>query len=189
MPHQTPAFDSKLPFFYRDKAREYFVVPTIYYQNGNYFTIKAPEYVYDPFYKAEYRSGRSTMHSRRCWSASSTPAVPTRSTPRTAARSRRAWPESRHSTSRSYYLPTSYVLSPLSAGGDRLRQRTRDTALYNWEMFYHAPFLIANCCPPTSNSRTAKHWYEYVFNPAGPAHRSCAAALLDHQAVLPDDGG
>ena len=25
-----------------------------YYQNGNYFTINAPEYVYDPFFKAEY---------------------------------------------------------------------------------------------------------------------------------------
>jgi hypothetical protein len=53
-PHQTPRFDSTLPFFYRDSAREYLVVPTIYYQNGNYFTINAPMYVYDPFYWAEY---------------------------------------------------------------------------------------------------------------------------------------
>ena len=54
VPHQSPSFDSTLPFFYRDSAREYFVVPTDYYQNGNYFTINAPEYVYDPFFKAEY---------------------------------------------------------------------------------------------------------------------------------------
>ncbi len=56
VPHQTPTFDSTLPFFYRDSAREYFCVPTDYFQNGNYFTINAPARTsINPFFSAEYR--------------------------------------------------------------------------------------------------------------------------------------
>ena len=54
-PAPDPAFDSTLPFFYRDPRREYFVVPTVYYQDGNYFTINAPAVRLPPDFKAEYR--------------------------------------------------------------------------------------------------------------------------------------
>jgi len=39
-------------------------------------------------------------------------------------------------------------------------------ALYNWELFFHAPFLIANQLSTNQQFEDAKHWYEYVFNPA-----------------------
>src|SRR5205085_6496373 len=56
IPHQNLRFDSSLPFFFSDSQRSYFVIPTIYYQNGNYFTATtAPAYIYHPNYRAEYK--------------------------------------------------------------------------------------------------------------------------------------
>ena len=43
-----------MPFFYADAQRSYFVLPTIYWQHGNYFTTAAPTYGYHPFYQARY---------------------------------------------------------------------------------------------------------------------------------------
>ena len=165
-PHQTPIFDSTLPFFYRDNAREYFVVPTIYYQNGNYFTINAPEYVYDPFYKAEYRfwpfyhaftpllvsqlnfGGTDALYRREL---QLDPASVAGVAPFDFS---------------SYYLPTSYVLSPPPQEAIDF-DSDAGYSLYNWELFYHAPFLIANSLSTNQQFEEAKRWYEYVFNPAG----------------------
>jgi hypothetical protein len=59
-PHQVLRFDSSLPFFYRDAARQYFCVPTIFFRKGNYFTINAPAYVYHPFFKPTTWTSRSS---------------------------------------------------------------------------------------------------------------------------------
>ncbi len=38
-------------------------------------------------------------------------------------------------------------------------------ALYNWELFFHAPFLIAESLTNNQQFAAAKQWYEYIFNP------------------------
>ncbi len=167
-PHQLPAFDSTLPFFYRDSAREYFLVPTIYYQNGNYFTINAPEYVYDPFYRAEYTfwpfyhpfvwlfvgqlniGGVGKLYAQQL---QLDPAAVAGVTP---------------FDFEEYYEPTGCVLRPYPEEAIDFAPDA-GYALYNWELFFHAPFLIANALSTNQQFELAKQWYEYVFSPAGGA--------------------
>jgi hypothetical protein len=164
-PHQLPTFDSTLPFFYRDSAREYFIVPTNYYQNGNYFTINAPEYVYDPFFKAEYTfwpfyhpfvsllvgqlniGGIDALYAQKI-----------QLDPAGAA----GLSEFNFG---SYYEPTGYVLEPYPKEAIDFEPNA-GYSLYNWELFFHAPFLIANALRTNQNFELAKEFYEYVFNPA-----------------------
>ncbi len=47
---------------------------------------------------------------------------------------------------------------------------------YYWEMFYHAPMLIANVLNTAQKFEQAKHWYEYIFDPT---------ATLDYWNFLP----
>ncbi|MGA2410992.1 MAG: neuraminidase-like domain-containing protein, partial [Candidatus Binataceae bacterium] len=41
--------------------------------------------------------------------------------------------------------------------------------LYLWEIFFHAPFLIAGMLSTAQRFEEAKTWYEYVFDPSEPA--------------------
>ena len=67
-----------------------------------------------------------------------------------------------------YYQPTD-VLPPYSDGTYPTEGVDFDSdagyALYNWELFYHAPFLIANKLSANQQFADAKTWYEYIFNP------------------------
>ena len=38
-------------------------------------------------------------------------------------------------------------------------------SLYNWELFFHAPFYIANKLSQNQRFEEALKWYEYIFNP------------------------
>jgi hypothetical protein len=166
VPHQTPRFDSSLPFFYRDRSRQYFIVPTFYYRNGNYFTLDAPSYGYHPFFKAEYRffafyhafvpllvaqlnvGGVKALYRRELQldpaGVQGTPAF----------------------DFNKYYAPTPYVMPPLPGEGIDFNP-SAGYALYNWELFFHAPFLIGNLLATNQRFEDAKRWYEYIFNPAG----------------------
>ena len=62
------------------------------------------------------------------------------------------------------YKPTSQVISPrpdskvdFSPGGAY--------SLYNWELFFHIPMLIANKLSDDQKFGEARSWYHYVFNP------------------------
>ncbi len=38
---------------------------------------------------------------------------------------------------------------------------------YNWELFYHAPLLIANSLSRNQRFEEARDWYHFIFNPIG----------------------
>ncbi|TXH70592.1 MAG: hypothetical protein E6Q88_08345 [Lysobacteraceae bacterium] len=40
-------------------------------------------------------------------------------------------------------------------------------ASYNWELFFHAPLLIANTLSRNQRFEEARDWYHYIFNPIG----------------------
>lgn len=40
---------------------------------------------------------------------------------------------------------------------------------YNWELFYHLPFFIANQLSQNQQFEKARNWYHYIFNPIGGA--------------------
>ncbi len=41
----------------------------------------------------------------------------------------------------------------------------RPNAMYNWEIFFHNPFLIAERLRYAQRSEEAMHWYHYIFEP------------------------
>jgi hypothetical protein len=193
-PHQTPTFDSTLPFFYRDSAREYFCVPTNYYQNGNYFTTTIPAYVYDPFFRVEYRfwpfyhafvplfvtslnmGGIPALYERNL---QLTPAV---------------FAGEAAFDFGAYYGPTTLVLGSYPQEGIDF-DSSAGYALYNWELFFHAPFLMAEALTSNQRFAEAKQWYEYIFNPmsatsdplpqrfwiTAPFYRMSAQSSIDQQ--------
>lgn len=66
------------------------------------------------------------------------------------------------------YEPTKYVYDPFpienvdfSFGGAYSQ--------YNWELFFHAPFLIATRLTKNSRFADADKWYRYIFDPTGGA--------------------
>jgi hypothetical protein len=40
-------------------------------------------------------------------------------------------------------------------------------APYNWELFFHAPLLIANSLSKNQRFEEARDWYHFIFNPIG----------------------
>jgi len=72
---------------------------------------------------------------------------------------------------RETYRPSSWVLD---AGSERFYPRedvdfSPDGAysLYNWELFFHAPLLIANALSRNQQFAEAQEWYHFIFNPIG----------------------
>ena len=55
--------------------------------------------------------------------------------------------------------------------------------LYNWELFFHIPLLIATRLSSNQRFEEAQRWFHYIFDPTGVRRRRAAAALLAHDAV------
>lgn len=71
----------------------------------------------------------------------------------------------------STYQPTPWVVDPLN---DKFYPRevvdfSDDGAYssYNWELFFHAPLLIANALSRNQRFEEARDWYHFIFNPIG----------------------
>jgi hypothetical protein len=64
--------------------------------------------------------------------------------------------------------PTSSVIAPPS---DRLDFKGA-YGLYCWEVFFHAPFLVAESLRANQRFREAKEWFEYIYNPTQQPEKS-----------------
>jgi Tc toxin complex TcA C-terminal TcB-binding domain/Neuraminidase-like domain/Putative peptidoglycan binding domain/Salmonella virulence plasmid 28.1kDa A protein len=165
VPHQNLGFDSKLPFFFSDSQRSYFVIPTIYYQNGNYFNLTtAPVSVYRPNYRAEYRffanyHGFVPLFIRQLNAGG---------IDRLFEPALQEEPAAVQGIApfdfRAYYNPYDTVLQPYPIEGVDFEYEA-PYSIYNWELFYHAPFQIAESLSVNQRFADAKRWYEYVFDP------------------------
>lgn len=69
----------------------------------------------------------------------------------------------------STYGPTNYVSSPYPL-------EIVDTSpsgaysIYNWELFFHIPFLIGTLLSQNQQFQDAKTWFEYIFNPTNDSN-------------------
>ena len=93
------------------------------------------------------------------------------------------------------YQPTPWVVDPADRGllpDARIVDFSPDGAYspYNWELFFHAPLLIANALSQNQRFEEARDWFHFIFNPIGVAEpgagRLADEQVLDHQAVLRD---
>lgn len=69
------------------------------------------------------------------------------------------------------YQPTPWVVQPESEA-DYPREVVDFSpngayASYNWELFFHAPLLIANALSKNQRFEEARDWYHFIFNPIG----------------------
>src|SRR5579859_725321 len=170
VPHQDAQFDSTRPFFYQDKQRAYFIVPTILYQNGSVFTPNPPPSLYNATYEVSYlfkefyhpyitlfireldRLGVKGLYNRQLQ-------VDPGSVP----------PGNSFSFSAEYTPTTSLV----TADYDQEVVDFADDgayAIYNWELFFHAPLMIAMRLTQNQRFEEAMQWFHYIFDPTNPVN-------------------
>lgn len=69
------------------------------------------------------------------------------------------------------YQPTFWVVNPSSENHypKEVVDFSPDGAYssYNWELFFHAPLLIANALTKNQRFEEARDWYHFIFNPVG----------------------
>jgi hypothetical protein len=148
VPHQTRNFDSTLPFFYEDGLRSYFVIPN---SNANAYTFIPFYHAFVPLFIRELnRGGIDSLYSRELQ------VNPTQFFNNKPAFDSAAFSE--------YYLPQSNVTTTYTAEGVDFGQQA-GYSIYNWELFFHAPFHIGESLSRNQRFEDAKHWYEYIFNP------------------------
>lgn len=72
---------------------------------------------------------------------------------------------------RQSYVPTQWVVEPTTEDfyPAEVVDFTPDGAYspYNWELFFHAPLLIANTLSKNQRFEEARDWYHFIFNPIG----------------------
>jgi hypothetical protein len=64
------------------------------------------------------------------------------------------------------YQPAPLVVTPYSIEDIDFR-RDESYAGYNWELFFHLPFLVAAKLNQDQRFEEAMAWYHYIFNPIG----------------------
>ena len=180
VPHQLQRFDSSLPFIYRDPSRQYFCVPSGYYPH-NYFIAKGADYTYHPLFSVQYRfyplyhpyvgmfagqleiGGVDRLYQRKI---QTDPGTIAGTTPLDF---------------QAYYKPNENVLPyPDGTWPTEAVDFESDAgyALYNWELFYHVPFLVGESLMRNQKFSDARKWFEYIFVPSG--------VLLDPPNPTPD---
>lgn len=164
VPHQDLQFDSTRPFFYQDGERAYFVTPTVEYEQGSsagpepsggYGGVRyrvryrfQPSYhpYTDLFVRELHRGGVDALFSRDVQVRPETLPPPN-----------------------TFRFSTAYAPEPLTeAASDRdvVDFSFGGTySLYNWELFFHAPLLIALRLAQNQRFEEAMRWFHYIFNP------------------------
>jgi hypothetical protein len=62
-----------------------------------------------------------------------------------------------------WYAPTSEVVAPYPR--EHVDFGRSASALYNWELFFHVPMLIADALTRNQRFEEAMHWYHFIFDP------------------------
>ena len=178
---QDVQFDSLTPFFFEDNqstkeqgasaamGRSFFVQPS-YFTPGSAPLATPPtlssspwttDFAFAPFY---HPFARTFLHE-----------LARDGTPKLLSRALQVNPDSIRQTGTfdfvATYGPPTYVV-PLRAGG--VAEFPREDvdfdswgayALYNWELFFHGPLLVALRLSANKQFEDAKAWFQYIFDP------------------------
>lgn len=166
IPMQEAVFDSEEPFFVRDPSRTYFVQPHFYtvssspqeLDNLAYIPQWSTRFEFEPFY---HPFARTFLRELEIGGAD-----------RLMQRNLQLNPlQVRGQGGFDFsvlYQPQPPVAKPypveevdFSVSGAY--------ALYNWEIFYHAPMFVAAQLMRNQQYASAMHWLEYIFNPTDPS--------------------
>ena len=169
VPHQDAQFLSIRPFFYQDRERAFFITPARYFWNGSYFSTELPSspgstpykvrYTFYPFYhpyatlfmRELSRLGVEGLLNRTIQLRPETLGVGA------------AFDFSLEYDPTALAIPTrNRDLVDFSFGGAY--------SLYNWELFFHAPMMIAMRLSQNQRFEEALRWFHFIFDPTITVH-------------------
>ncbi|MER9970252.1 neuraminidase-like domain-containing protein [Mesorhizobium sp. M0060] len=148
----------KSPFFYQDRIRTFFVKTEWKAVHANYSIVgQKLKYTFFPFYhpytalfiRELNRSGLDGLLNRRIQTAPQT-----------------YYPTSTFDFKKEYQsIPGVSVSDPTARSEVIDFSRSGASSLYNWEIFFHMPFMVA--CKLSQNQRfeEAMQWFHYIFDP------------------------
>jgi len=164
---QDAQFDSQnRPFFYEDRERSFFIKPLLEYKVGNYFTTDLPSnpggsqyrirYTLYPFYHPY-----TTLFIRE---------LKRFGLPGLFSRTMQTEPH-KVGPGNSFDFVQEYKPIAPSAPSDSAKKEIIDFSadgaysLYNWELFLHAPLMIAMRLSQNQRFEEAMKWFHFIFDP------------------------
>jgi hypothetical protein len=164
IPHQLLQFDSSIPFFFQDVQKSFYITAVKYYQNGYYWVTTPPSNPYNAVVKTDYQFNvfyhpfvDLFIKQLNRWGIDGV-----------LNRTIQVNPNSIYGTPAfdfyNYYLPTNYVDRPYPVE-DVDFSIDGSYSIYNWELFFHAPLLIATKLSQNQRFEEAMQWFHYIFNP------------------------
>lgn len=166
VPHQEPQFVSVRPFFYQDMERAWFIEPTIYYRKGSTFSPEIPASPSGVEYKVHYRF-YPFYHP---WTRLFVRQLAAGGVNHLFRRDVQVKPEQVAGTaafSFSSYAPAAFVSATPEKEVVEFA-RGSPYGPYNWELFFHAPLLVASRLSGNQRQEEAVRWFHYIFNPTNP---------------------
>ena len=166
IPMQEAVFDSEDPFFVRDPSRTYFVQPHFYtvssspqeLDNVAYIPQWTTRFEFEPFYHPFARTFLRELEIG--------------GTDRLMQRNLQLNPLQVQGQGsfdfNALYQPQAPVAKPYPVE-DVDFSVSGAYALYNWEIFYHAPMFVAAQLMRNQQYQAAMQWLEYIFDPTDPS--------------------
>lgn len=152
------------PFFYQDSMRSFFIRPHFVHQlptdtDGLYVIMDRYFYDFNNFYhpyaqvfiQELNKGGLAGLYNRRL---------------QTNPESTDFYPGNDFEFNPTYH-PNSNIVNVMDNAQKDIVDFSYDGAysIYNWELFYHVPFYIANKLSQNQRFEEAMKWYQYIFDP------------------------
>lgn len=171
-----------LPFFYNDKKRTFFVQPSLLITHQGYSTYPELEQylsgfnILDPvserqFFQLTQRFRFTSFYHPFVCDLARLVYNPLQGLP--ALMSRETQLKDSGFSFADVYQPNAWVLGPQQGSQFSYPAEQLDFspdgayASYNWELFFHAPLLVANSLSRNQRFEEAREWYHFIFNPIG----------------------
>lgn len=167
-PHQLPQFVGQAPFFYQDNRRTYFVEP----MGGDPVTGTGKKFSFSIFYHPVV-----PVFSQRIFAHG----VEGLLNPPLVSESWTGWDGSlrRQTLKAPPARQFSAVYSPKTGAGGAVDsvlpiedidfEATGSYSQYNWELFFHAPLMIAERLSKNQRFEEAQKWFHFIFDPTASA--------------------
>lgn len=149
-PHQTGSFSLERPFFFQDKERTFVVE---FFLRGRLLTVRFEGFSHPRVYQFVEQMNRSGIQRMLDRGFQNGDPIP-----------------DGVSTFNGVYQPTALVEHPypgehVDFGPIGGTSSEGSYSLYNWELFFHAPFLVADRLRQNQQFEDAQRWFHFIFNP------------------------
>ncbi|MGH9929231.1 MAG: neuraminidase-like domain-containing protein, partial [Pyrinomonadaceae bacterium] len=177
-----------LPFFYSDRKRTFFVLPSLLIENEGYSTYPKLETflqgrtIYDQIAIRNNYLLSQKLHFKNFYHPFVCDFAELVHNPLKGVRAlmsrKTQLKKLKNSEESEFSFYDSYGPTELVVGGGQQAHGSLPTeqvdftadgaySPYNWELFFHAPLMIANSLSKNQRFEEAREWYHFIFNPLG----------------------